>query len=112
MHHAPAAQVLHPHRCFEPMSKLQHGLSSSAANVKETTGLLTGCFTLTRASPDDTHFYMRLLLPKAHNAWTRYCMLMDTQFVNTASERLPPCNQPGPLSHLCATRLSQPQPLG
>ena len=47
MHHAPAAQVLHPHRGFEPMSQLQHGLSSYAANVKETTGLFANCLTST-----------------------------------------------------------------
>lgn len=70
---------LAPTPMFEkPLSKLQHGLSSSAANVKETTGLPTGCFTLTRASPDDRDRYMRLLLPKARYSWTRYCMLMDT----------------------------------
>ena len=62
------------------MTKLQHGLSSYAANVKETAGLPTGCFTLIRSSPDNNiDRYMRALLPRA-----RYCMLMDTQLVNIA----------------------------
>ena len=63
MHHAPGAQVLHPHRGFEPMSQLQHGLSSYAANVKETTGLFTSYFTLARASPEYTDRDIRLQLP-------------------------------------------------
>ena len=65
MHHAPAAQVLHPHRGFEPMSQLQHGLSSYAANVKGTTGLFANCLTSPRASPDYTDRDMRLELPQS-----------------------------------------------
>ena len=82
---------MHPlHKCrihtagFEPMTKLQHGLSSSAANVKETTGLPTGCFTRARASPDsDTDCYMRFLLPRA-----RYTVCVDSLlYVNGYSTR-------------------------
>ena len=99
MHHAPAAQVLHPHRGFEPMSQLQHGLSSYAANVKETTGLFANYLTSTLLE------LLRIIQivicgSNCHSqcAWTRYGMLMDIQVVHIARESLSTCTQPGPVS--------------
>ena len=68
---------------FRPMSQLQHGLSSSAANVEDTTGLPTSC-----SAPNRLlrililivicDFYCRKLATQY--AWTRYYMLMDSVY--------------------------------